>query len=359
MFNPQNPYNELPLLPPDFNLESVDILKAVNRANLALASLNKAASALPNPLLLLNSLSMKEAVASSGIENIHTTTAEALRAEVLPEKEILIAQKETLHYKNALMKGYDLLLKQEFLHTNSFVQIQSILEPNKPGLRKIPGTKIANSKTGETIYTPPAGLNVIQDKLKNFENFFNLQDVDPDPLVKTALLHYQFEAIHPFLDGNGRTGRILLVLHLVLTKKIDLPILFISGYLLDNRSEYYRLLLGVTKKRAWKEWILYILQGMEKQSKDTEYTVSQIKKEMEKTEKLILKKAKAIHSEALINFLFTNPFYTQKSIMENMRIHRNTASKYLNTLHKIGLLKKTAHKKTVIYYNQPFLRIFS
>ncbi len=347
----------MPLLPPDFNFDQVQLLKAASRANNALARLNKASRLLPNPLLLLAPLSMREAVASSGIENIHTTTIEAFRAEVLPQREIGKAQKETLFYKEALMLGYDLLQKQGFLHGNSFIKIQSVLEPNKPGLRKITGTKIANTRTGEIIYTPPSGLRVIQNILKNYDLYFNDPSTEPDPLIRMAVLHYQFEAIHPFLDGNGRTGRILMVLYLALREKLDLPILFISGYLMQNRPEYYRLLNEVTRKGNWKEWTLYILRTVAVQADETTDLVNRIKSMMERTETIIQKKASAIYSEKLMDYLFANPFYTQSSMVKIMKVHRNTAAKYLNLLTKTGLLKKTKYKQNVIYYHPRFLEL--
>lgn len=357
VFDPRRPFDALPLLPPAYDFDQVQLLKAANRANHAVDRLNKAARLLPNPLLLLAPLSMREAVASSGIEDIHTTTADAFRAEVLPAKEVGKAQKETLYYKDALMLGFELLQKQGFLHGNSFIQIQSVLEPSKPGIRKIPGTVIANAVTGEVIYTPPSGLPVIQDKLKNYDHYFNDPGFDPDPLIRMAVLHYQFEAIHPFLDGNGRTGRMLMVLYLVMREKLDLPILFISGYLLKNRAEYYRLLTEVTGKGNWKDWTHYILTATAVQADETTELVTRIKALMEEAEKLVQKKARAIHSAQLIDFLFANPFYTQASMVKMMKIHRNSAAKYLNLLTKVGLLKKTKYKRSVIYYYPAFLEL--
>lgn len=357
VFDPRRPFDALPFLPSAFDFNQVQLLKAATRANHALGRLNKAARLLPNPLLLLAPLSMREAVASSGIEDIHTTTADAFRAEVLPEKEVGKAQKETLYYKDALMLGFELLQKQGFLHTNSFVQIQKVLEPGKPGLRKIPGTVIANAVTGEVIYTPPAGLPVIQEKLKNYDEYFNDPGLDPDPLIRMAVLHYQFEAIHPFLDGNGRTGRILMVLYLVMREKLDLPILFISGYLLKNRPEYYRLLTDVTRNANWGEWTQLILTATAVQADETTELVTQIKGLMDKAEKAILKKAPALHSAEMLGYLFVNPFYTQASMVKRLKVHRNSAAKYLNLLTKIGLLKKTKYKRNVIYYHPEFLKL--
>jgi len=356
-FNPDRPFNGLPLLPPDFDFDDIQILKAVGRANNALARLNKAARLLPNPLLLLAPLSMREAVASSGIENINTTTAEAFRAEVLPQKEIGKAQKETLYYKEALMAGFALLQKQGFLHTNSFIKIQAVLEPTRQGLRKLPGTVIINTLTHQIVYTPPSGLRVIQGKLKNYDLYFNESETEPDPLIHMAVLHYQFEAIHPFYDGNGRTGRILMVLYFVLHGILDLPILFISGYLLQNRQEYYRLLNKVSAHESWKEWTLFILNAVAIQAKETADIVKQIKTLMEKTEKSIAEKAPAIHSGQLMDYLFANPFYTQTSMVKRMKVHRNSAAKYLNLLVEIGLLEKAKYKRNMIYYHPQFLDI--
>jgi len=319
------------------------------------------ANLLPNPGILVSPLSIREAVASSGIENINTTVSEALKADVIYEKsELSGAEKEILNYRDALREGYRLLIKDGFLNSNSFIKIQSILEPNKSGVRKIPDVAIKNSKTGERIYTPPEGYDIILDKLKNFEEYFNDQNNfdDIDPLVRMAVMHYQFESIHPFLDGNGRTGRIIMILYLVLTKRLELPILFLSKYILENRDEYYQKLRGVTENGEWNEWVSYVLQGVHKQAKETTENIFQIKKLINQYKEIAHKDGTKITSQ-MLDYLFSNPFYSQKKLSEKLGVHRNTASKYFRELEKEKIVKKFKHKQGYIYYNNKFLDILS
>jgi Fic family protein len=358
MFDPTKPYNKLPLLPPKVNFDDVELLKLVNKANNSLFELKGTANILPNSSILISPLAIREAVASSGIENINTTVAEALKADVLYQKsELTGADKEILHYRDASLLGYEQLTKKGFLNTNSFIEIQSILEPNKKGVRKITGVKIQNSKTGEVVYTPPEGQGVILDKLKNFEEYFNNnKEFDNiDPLIRMAVMHYQFEAIHPFLDGNGRTGRILMILYLVMVGRLDLPILFLSKYILENRDMYYKLLSGVTNKAEWKAWIMYILQAVDKQAQETKVDIIKIKQLMAEYKKI----KSNIITPQLIDYLFSNPFYSQKNLAESLSIHRNTTSKYFSELEEAKIVKKFKYKQGNIYYNKKLLDILS
>lgn len=361
MFNRNIPYNDLPLLPPDFNFDDVALLKLVNKANNSLFELKGMANVLPNSGILVSPLSIREAVASSGIENINTTVAEALKADVIyEESEKVGAEKEILNYRDALREGYRLLKKDEFLNSNSFIKIQSILEPNKGGIRKIPGVDIRSSKTGEIIYTPPEGRDIILDKLKNFEDYFNdgKNFYDVDPLVRMAIMHYQLEAIHPFLDGNGRTGRIVMILYLVLTKRLELPILFLSKYILENRDEYYKKLRGVTEEGKWMEWVCYVLQGVDLQAQETTKNILQIKALIENYKKIAHKDGTKITSQ-MLDYLFSNPFYSQKNMADSLDVHRNTAAKYFQELEESGIVKKFKYKQGYVYYNQKFLKILS
>ena len=235
-FDPNKPFNDLPPLPPEFNFDDIDILKKVNKANIALSKLSGEAKSIPNREVLIEPLTFREAVASSEIENIHTTVDESFQDTFIVEAELKKEQKETKNYRKALLTGYELIKKNGFLNTNSFIEIQSVLEPDKPGIRKVPGIKIQNKTTKEIFYTPPEGESLIRNLLKNYEDYFNDFSDDIDPLIKMAVMHYQFEAIHPFLDGNGRTGRILMVLYICLAKRLDLPILFISGYINQQKK---------------------------------------------------------------------------------------------------------------------------
>ncbi|MCX6756545.1 MAG: Fic family protein, partial [Candidatus Nomurabacteria bacterium] len=264
-------------------------------------------------------------------------------------------------YRDALMEGFRLLNKDDFLNTNSFIQIQSILEPNKKGIRNVPNVAIRNSRIGEVIYTPPEGPEIIREKLKDFENYFNSKEGfdDIDPLIRAAVMHYQFEAIHPFLDGNGRTGRMLMVLYLVMVGRLDMPILFLSKYILENRDEYYRLLLKVTTENAWKDWVQYILRGIDIQATETRSKILEIKKLMASYKKIGEEHKSSIITPQMMDYLFSNSFYSQKKMSEKLDVHRNTASKYFTELEKLGVLEKFKHKKENIYYNKKLLDILS
>lgn len=354
-FNPKEPYNDLPLLPPEFDFNDLEIWKKVNKANIALSRLSGEAKSIPNREVLIEPLSFREAVASSEIENINTTLDEAFEATYVDEKDLKKEQKETKNYRKALLKGYDLIKKNGFLNTNAFIEIQSLLEPEKPGLRKIPGTSIKNNTTGEIFFTPPVGEDLIRNLLTNFEKYFNQFDDDLDSLIKMAVLHYQFECIHPFYDGNGRTGRILMVLYLSLAKRLELPILFISGYINQHRSEYYKLLRAVTSSNAWKSWVLFILEAVEQQSVKTTESVTGIRELMNKYRELISTKKPKIYTAELVEYLFSFPFYSQSSMMEKLGISaRNTALKYFTELKNLGLIKEERYKKEKVYYCPEF-----
>lgn len=358
-FDSKKPFNQLATLPPNINLDDIDILKKVNVANIAISKLEGSSLAIPNRTLLIEPLSVREAVASSGIENINTTVADVFKAEIVSERDISKEQKETLHYKDALIVGFSLIKKQGFLNTNSFLEIQKILEPNKAGIRKIPGTHIKNSITGETLYTPPDGPEHISQLLKNYEDYYNNFSDDIDPLIKLAILHYQFEAIHPFLDGNGRTGRILMVLHLILAQRLELPILFISGYINEHRSEYYQLLNSVTTQASWKQWILFILNAIETQATVTARTVLDIKNMREGYKDMIKTKLPKIYSAELVDYLFANPFYNQQRLSLTMSKERKTAAKYLNALVALDLIEAFKFKREKIYYCPQLLKLLS
>jgi len=354
-FDPNIPYNDLPKLPPDFDFDDLEILKKVNKANIALSRLSGEAKSIPNREVLIEPLSFREAIASSEIENIHTTFNEAIQSTYFDEADLKKEQKETQHYREALISGYDLVKKNGFLSTNSFIEIQSVLEPDKQGIRKIPGTQIKNIDTGEVFYTPPVGEDLIRTLLGNFETYFNSFDDDVDPLIKMAVLHYQFESIHPFYDGNGRTGRILMVLHLCLADRLDLPILFISGFINQHRSEYYKLLRDITRNNSWKEWILFILEAVEQQSIKTTESVTGIRLLMQKYREVISSKRPKIYSAELVEYLFSFPFYRQSTLQSKLNIaSRNTASKYFSELKDIGLVSEKKYKNEKVYFCPDF-----
>lgn len=353
------PYNQLPILPPQTDLDDAQILKKVITANKAISQLNGLIRSLENPEIILEPLKVKEAVESSGIENINTTISEALQAELFSVEKLSPEQKETKKYKQALLFGFEQVKKRNFLTTNDFIDIQRELGLQHPGIRNLPGTKIGNRQTGEVYYTPPEGKKRIRDLLKNFEEYYNNESNDPDYLIKMAVLHYQFEAIHPFFDGNGRTGRILMVLHLVVHGCLVSPTLFISRYINQNRREYYRLLREVTYEDNWKEWILFVLDAAETQAADTNNTILKVLELREWFKNEVLPKFNFTYSQELLSYIFSNAFYTQNKLMESTQIRSNkTALEYMNTLEAEGILKTTeSQTKEKVYYFDKFLKL--
>lgn len=359
MFNPLTPYNDLPLLPPSTILDDIQLLKKVNSSNKALAELNGLLRTLENPEIILEPLRVKEAVESSGIENINTTISEALKAEIFPTNTLSPEQKETKNYKKALLLGFEMIQVRNILTTNDYCEIQKMLGIKHAGVRNLPGTMIANQNTGEIYYTPPSGEKLIRDLLNNFESYYNDSIDDPDYLIKLAILHYQFEAIHPFFDGNGRTGRILMVLYMVLHINLHSPALFISQYINQHRKEYYRLLRGVTERTAWIEWITFILDAVQTQANATKNVVLKILDLKSHFQKKVLPDFKFTYAHELLTYLFSNAFYTQAQLMKSTPIKSNkTALEYLNNLVKTGVLGVADSKtKAKIYFMPDFLKI--
>lgn len=361
MYSKENPYNNLPFLPPSINYDDVDILKAVNTTNIALSELKGSASFLPNQRLLLAPLTLREAVASNGIENIHTTVGDVMQAEVLSETEIRLPEKETLYYREALLAGLKAIKDNEKLTYEDIVNIQSVIEPEKKGIRqKVEGgvVRIKNTTTGTIIYTPPDDVATIEKLLKNLEEYYNDSNTDIDTTVKASILHYQFEAIHPFADGNGRTGRILMVLYFILRKRLDIPLLFISGYILSNRSEYYRLLAEVTEKNNWKEWILFILKGVEEQALFTRDTIVAVKSLIDEYKETAISN-NLPNDVSFVDHLFSNAFYTYNQTAKILGVHRNTAVTYLKKLEEAGVIKSMTVKKELVFYYPKFLDVLS
>ena len=275
------PYNELPLLPPQVELETKETLKKAIAANKALANLNGLSSAMPNEDILVNGIVLQEARLSSEIENIVTTNDELYQAAADTKLAVSPETKEVLSYREALWHGFSAVNKRP-LSTNLFIEIVSIIRGVDVGIRRVPGTMIVNTKTGKPIYTPPEGESLIREKLSNLERFIHADKDNIDPLIKLAILHYQFEAIHPFTDGNGRTGRIINILFLIEKQLLKKPILFLSHYILRTKSEYYAGLRSVTEKAAWHDWILYMLTAIETTAIETQEKIAAILASMEK-----------------------------------------------------------------------------
>ena len=342
----------------NFDFDKIEILKASKEAGIALAELNGLIYGIPNYELLLTPLTAREAVASSEIENIRTTTLDILQSEISTEKITAPAQKETLNYKSALLTGYQTVKKKGFLATNDLVEIQKILEPNKAGIRNQMGTVIADGQ-GNVVHTPPQQESEIRDLLADLDNFVNNHHDGIDPLIKSAIIHYQFETIHPFFDGNGRTGRILMILYLVLTSRLYFPVLFLSGYILNQKVDYYRLLQEVRKTENWDEWVLFVLKGIEIQSKETSIKVKKISDLKLSFKKLLKEKYSKIYSVELLDYLFNSAFYTQTHFSKKLKISRPTAIKYLNQLAEDGYLKEKKSGKERLFFIPEFVEVLS
>lgn len=355
-FDPRKPYNALPLLPPKYDFDQVEILKRVNTSNIALAKLNALSTKLPNPWLLMQPLLVRESVASSGIENINTTVLEVFEAEVQPEAQRRGPAKEVLRYREAILKGLEYVTDKGFLSTNHFVDVQRLIEPSKPGIRRIPGTMIMNHSTKEVIYTPPDGEKRLRDLLANLEKYINHHGDDIDPLIKMAVLHYQFESIHPFLDGNGRAGRIFMILYLILTKRLELPVLFLSGYIEKHKSEYYKL-LQATRAGDFGPFVLYILKAVEEQANVTASTVQAIEKLMMYMED-IMKREFPSQAHELALCIFSRPFLTIEYVQTSLSLAaRQTASKYLAALTDKKILRQKKIGRSKLFYCPLFLKL--
>lgn len=342
---------KLPMLPPSFELETKAVLKQLARANRALAELKGYADTIPNKNILINAVMINESKDSSAIENIITTHDDLYQA-MSNASGASPAAKEVVSYRTALWQGYELVKEREMLTTNMIIEIQGVIEKKRSGIRKLPGTVLRNESTGEIVCTPPEGEENIRLLLSNMEKYINEDYDDIDPLIKLAVIHYQFESIHPFYDGNGRTGRIINILYLVLKELLDSPILYLSSYIIRNKAAYYRLLQEVRTSEKWEEWIVYVLTGIEEMSEETLKLVKKINLEVEIMSMEIKEKLPKIYSKELIDLLFYE-FYTKIIYIENgLSVTRKTASNYLVSLEKEGFLTSEKIGKERIYQNK-------
>lgn len=339
--------NNLPL---DIDIETKAILKKSILANKALAKLNGVAKIIPNQAILINSLILQEAKDSSEIENIITTHDELYQSS-LDISNISHATKEVQNYSRALLKGFDLVKDNSLLLTRHIVDIQQELEGNVAGIRKQSGTVLKNQATGEVIHTPPQEESTIRKLLDNLEQYINTND-GIDPLIKMAIIHYQFETIHPFYDGNGRTGRIINILYLVLNELLDLPILYLSSYIIKHKADYYRLLQEVRTKGSWEEWIIYMLEGIEQTATKQVQLINDIKELMDKTKEKLKSELSKIYSKDLLEVLFIHPYTKIDMLVDNLGMTRQTASKHLKELETIGLLEEKKIKNSKFYINK-------
>jgi len=355
-FNKDKPYNDLPLLLPDRKVwETINIYKKLAEARAALAELKGRLPIIPNPLMLINTLVLQEAKDSSTIENIFTTNDELYKAFSLAASKVNPPTKEVLRYREALWNAFTKMKKPSDFSEKMAVEIFKTITGKKEGIRKV---RVYVGSTSHVVYTPPEPGNILTKKTKNwFGTALNENNVDP--LIKMAMLHYQFEAIHPFTDGNGRTGRILNVLYMCKERLIDLPVIYISKYILEYKNDYYRSLREVTEKGNWESWTLYMLEAVKQTATITLKKVNAIYESYLAAIEKVKSKAPDIYSRELIEVIYNQP-YCKIAILEEKKIaSRNTASKYLRKLEELGLLKSEIVGRETLYRNLPLYRILS
>jgi Fic family protein len=338
-------------LPLSKDIETKTVVKKLTLAHRALAELKGIVSIIPNDIILINTLGIQEAKDSSAIENIITTHDDLYKAELNFDNFQEPNTKEVQSYIAALKKGFSLISESGMLTINDILEIQSVLEKNDAGFRKISGTVLRNSATGKIIYTPPQDYKTILDLMSNLEKYLNDDSLCGfDPLVKMAVIHYQFESIHPFYDGNGRTGRIINILYLVMKGLLNIPVLYLSRYIIEHKMEYYKLLQEVRETGNWENWLLFILSGIDQTSKETILLIKEIQKAMLELKHKIRAEYK-FYSQELLNNLFKHP-YTKIEFLENdLGVSRITAANYLNKLAQDGILRKEKLKTGNYYVN--------
>ncbi|MEI6689267.1 MAG: Fic/DOC family N-terminal domain-containing protein [Thermoleophilia bacterium] len=352
MHDMAQPYNDLPDLPPAALVETPRVLKECIAAHRALGRMRAAAMSLPDQTILINAIPLLEAQASSQIENIVTTADALFRADVL-ERTDDPAVKEALRYRSALRRGVD-AIEERPISTNLMIELCSIVTGVNTRIRATPGTTLRGDRTDEVVYTPPTGEDVLREKLAAWERFAHGAS-DLDPLVRIALLHYQFEAIHPFHDGNGRTGRILNLLLALRDDLLDTPILYLSGYILSTRGEYYRLLRAVTTDAAWEAWVLYLLEGIRLTAISTTARIETIRSLMVSTAERVRREAPASSSPLLLEVIFSKPYCRISDVVDAGIAKRQRASVHLKELVRIGILEEYAVSRDRIFLHRDLL----
>ncbi len=352
-FNPALPYNTLPLLPPKIDLETPKILKACIKANKELAKLKMAERLIPNQTVLINSIPLLESQASSAIENIVTTTDDLFKYADSKSSEISHEVKETLRYRAALYQGI-ISIKTRPLSVTTICEICSIIREVDVNIRNQPGTTLMNDQTKEKIYTPPESEEVLRKLLSNWETYLHQED-EVDPLIKLAVQHYQFEAIHPFTDGNGRTGRIINLLYLIDQGLLDTPVLYLSKYIIQNKASYYSNLLRVTTDQAWTDWILYFLDAVSETATWTIKKIISIQNLINETCAFVQNEAPGVYNKDLIELLFVQPYVRIDNLVKQGLMSRFTASKHLKILCNIGALVEIKVGREKLFINKKFL----
>jgi len=352
------PHFKLEELPPlRERVENIKILRQTNKSSAALAELKGIAKTIPNQAMLINAIVLQESKDSSEIENIITTQDELYKALTVNKSKITPETKEVVDYRKAIFYGFDLAKDQGFLRVNDIVNIQQELVNNNAGIRSTPGTVLKNDKTGEVVYTPPQDKAEILELLTNFINHFNQNEDELSPLINLAILHYQFESIHPFYDGNGRTGRILNILYLILNNLINVPILYLSSYIIENKPEYYRLLNRTNRKGKWEEWIMFMLRAIESTSKDTITKITNIKNQLDKTLIKVQKDSPKIYRKELVELLFEQPYSKIEFVVDKLNVERKAASRYLRELENIRILESQKVGRETLFINRELIEI--
>lgn len=356
---------KIPLLPLPYDLETKTVLRQANKANRQLAELKGVAQTIPNERILISSLTLQEAKDSSAVENIVTTQDDLYRAGLDANFTLIgAATKEVLFYREAINEGFKLVRNKNILALNDIKRIQEVLEQNSAGFRTTPGTQLKRSSDGAVIYTPPQDGQRIVELMSNLEQFINDDELCPiDPLVKMAIIHHQYESIHPFYDGNGRTGRIVNILYLVTSGLLDLPILYLSRYITHNKAEYYERIQAIRNATGdnsaqWEAWILYMLRGVEQTAEETIALVKNIGKLMTEYKNIIRPAFGGKYSHELLNGLFYHPYTKIGHLESNMQVSRQTAAKYLDRLASLGLLQKERMGKENYYINTKLMELF-
>jgi Fic family protein len=360
-FRADQPFNHLPELPPAAELETAAVLKATTRASRAVAELKGRTHSIPNPTILLNTLALQEAKLSSEIENIFTTNDELYRGlGTTAPADLSPHAKEVLHYRDALWHGIEALRKRPFVTTDLTIEIVQIIKQTSAGIRNAPGTRLQNPATGEIVYTPPEGEELLLRKMANLERFCNDTSSALDPLVRVAVAHYQFEAIHPFFDGNGRTGRILIILQLVLERLLENPILFLSRFIIERKADYYRNLRAVTEDGAWEGWLLYMLEAIASTAQQTTDKIAAIHQlladTIEQARELLPKRT---FSKELVELIFEQPYCRIRFVEQAGIAKRLTATKYLRDLERAGLVSPVKRGTELIFINHRLWRLLT
>lgn len=355
----------IPILPLNHDLETIEVMRQLNRANRKLAELRGVAQTIPNESILINTLTLQEAKDSSEVENIITTQDELFKAELDVNQSITRAsEKEVMNYREALLAGFDEVKKNRILSLNTIKNIQEHLEHNNAGFRSVPGTSLKRGD-GIVVYTPPQDPIEITRLMNNLEQFINDETLcELDPLIKMAIIHHQFESIHPFYDGNGRTGRIVLILYLVTADLLDLPVLYLSRFITHNKAEYYRLLQAIRDKegdncKEWTEWIQFVLKGVERTATETISLVKGISRLMAEYKNILRPLFGKQYKHELLNNLFFHPYTKIEFVERDMMVQRKTASKYLDMIVGTGLLQKVKMGTSNYYVNLKLMELLA